>query len=232
MCKRCKRQQKVILQCVNKHSIKNLHHKLMKNILLFTAIVISSFIYPSCNSKTEKASCCKTDAGESEKAGEISDESVFLLDSKWETNHEQTIQLSDFNGKVVVAAMFFTTCPSACPRIAADMKNIESALTAEEREKTQFVLITMDTEYDTPEQMQYFADNHRLGDSWELLRSDKNETMEIANVLGVRIKPLESGGFDHSNIIHILNQKGEIVYQQMGLNIDPTESLREIRKLF
>ena len=203
----------------------------MKNILLFIAIAIISFAYPSCSSKTEKASCCKTDSELTEKAGEISDESVFLLDSDWESYHGQSIKLSDFKGKVVVAAMFFTTCPSACPRIAADMKNIESALTPEEREKVQFVMITMDVENDTPEQMQSFADNHGLGDSWEMLRSGKNETMEIANVLGVKIKPLDSGGFDHSNIIHILNQEGEIVYQQMGLNVDPTESLREIRKL-
>ena len=203
----------------------------MKNILLFTAIALISFIYPSCKSKTETASCCKTEAGQSEKAAEISDESVFLLDSDWESYHGETIKLSDFKGKVIVAAMFFTNCPSACPRIAADMKNIENGLTAEEREKVQFVMISMDTERDTPKQMQSFAANHQLGSSWELLRSGKNETMEIANVLGVKIKPLEEGGFDHSNIIHILNQKGEIVYQQMGLNVDPTESLREIRKL-
>lgn len=206
-------------------------YKLMKNILLFIAIAIASISFSSCSNKTEKAACCSTESGEMEKATEISDESVFLLDSDWESYHEKTIKLSDFKGKVTVAAMFFTTCPSACPRIAADMKNIEAALTAEEREKVQFVLITMDTEHDTPEQMQSFADNHRLGDSWEMLRSGKNETMEIANVLGVKIKPLDDGGFDHSNIIHILNQKGEIVYQQMGLNVDPEASLGEIRKV-
>lgn len=203
----------------------------MRNFLLFIAIAIASFIYPSCNNKTEKASCCKTDTGQSEKAGEISEESVFLLDSDWESYHDKTIKLSDFKGKVIVTAMFFTTCPSACPRIAADMKNIESALTPEEREKVQFLMISMDTEQDTPEQMRSFAENHQLGDSWEMLRSGKNETMEIANVLGVKIKPLEGGGFDHSNIIHILNQEGEIVYQQMGLNVDPAESVREIREL-
>ena len=203
----------------------------MKNILLFVAIAIASLIYPSCGSKTETATCCSTNAGESEKAAEISDESVFLLDSDWESYHEQTKKLSDFKGKVTVAAMFFTHCPSACPRIAADMKNIESALTAEEREKVQFVLISMDTERDTPEQMQSFATDHQLNSSWELLRSGKNETMEIANVLGVKIKPLEEGGFDHSNIIHILNPGGEIAYQQMGLNVDPGESLKEIREL-
>ena len=203
----------------------------MKNILLFLAIALISTISPSCSNKTEAGSCCSTEAGPAEKAAEISDESVFLLDSDWESYHEKTIQLSEFNGKVTVAAMFFTTCPSACPRIAADMKNIESALTAEERKQVQFVLISMDTEHDTPEQMQSFAANHGLGSSWELMRSGKNETMEIANVLGVKIKPLEDGGFDHSNIIHILNQEGEIAYQQMGLNVDPEASLKEIRGL-
>jgi protein SCO1/2 len=203
----------------------------MKKILFPFIIAVVSFINPSCSNQEAAPECCNTGSGQTNEVAAISDESIFLLDSNWESYQGQMRPMSDLNGKIIVAAMFFSNCPSACPRIAADMKNIESGLTDAEREKVQFVLISMDPDRDTPEQMQDFASNHQLNKSWELLRSDKNATMEIANVLGVKIKPLEGGGFDHSNIIHILNQKGEIVYQQMGLNIDPKESLKEIRKI-
>jgi len=89
----------------------------------------------------------------------------------------------------------------------------------------------MDPERDNPAQMSRFASDHRLSSSWEIIRSDKSATMEIANVLGVRVKPLKEGGFDHSNIIQLLNAQGEIVFQQHGLNIDPVKTLMEIRQL-
>lgn len=205
----------------------------MKNSLLLIITLSVILFNASCNRKAETKSCCKTneEVETKEIAGPISDESVYLLDSEWESYHGQTKHLADFKGEIVVASMFFSNCPSACPRIAADMKAIEAKLTLAERAKVQFVLISMDPERDNPEQLQAFATNHQLNSRWELMRSGKNATMEIANVLGVKIKPLEEGGFDHSNIIHILNQQGEIVYQQMGLNVDPEMSLKEIREL-
>ena len=45
------------------------------------------------------------------------------------------------------------------------------------------------------------------------------------------MKPLSDGGFDHSNVIHILDQKGEIVFQQNGLGANPEQSVQEIRSL-
>ncbi|MBW6489668.1 MAG: SCO family protein [Lentimicrobium sp.] len=198
----------------------------------FLAILIILALFTSCKNKTETGSCCKTgDHAAIEKSTEISDQSVFLLDSEWENYRDEKKILSDYQGKVIVGAMIFTHCPSACPRLVADLKIIESLLTEDERSKVRFLLISMDPERDTPEQMRKFATDHRLNESWEMIRSDKASTMEIANVLGVRIKPLKDGGFDHSNVIQILNPEGEIVFQQQGLNNNPEESLEQIRML-
>jgi len=111
------------------------------------------------------------------------------------------------------------------------MKNIEVGLTAAEREQVRFLLISMDPKRDNPEQMRKFASDHRLDPDWIMIRSDRMATLEMANVLGVRINPLEDGGFDHSNTIHILNATGEIAYQQHGLAIEPAEILSQIRRL-
>ena len=203
--------------------------KTSKFFLLTFAMFV--FLLTSCSKKTEKGDCCKTGHNtETEKALEISTESVFLLESQWENQQAEQKNLSDYGGKIIVGAMIFTNCPSACPRIVADIKLIESSLTEDERNQIQFLLISMDPERDNPAQMRRFAKDHRLN-GWEIIRSDKSATMEIANVLGVRVKPLKEGGFDHSNIIQLLNAKGEIVFQQHGLNIDPFKTLMEIRQL-
>lgn len=203
----------------------------MKFFLKLTYLSVIVLLISSCARKQEEASCCKTDKHSELETGPVSDKSLFLLSSDWKNTRGEEKKLESYRGKVVVTSMFFTNCASACPRITADMKNIEAGLTPEEREKVQFVLITMDLARDTPEQMSKFAADHQLNDSWDLMRSDQNATMEIANVLGVRIQPLEGGGFDHSNVIHILNPEGELVYQQKGLNVDPKQSLLEIRKM-
>ncbi|KAF0201768.1 MAG: hypothetical protein FD170_2441 [Bacteroidetes bacterium] len=200
----------------------------MKTLASLALILI---MITSCGKKTENGKCCNTtEDAEVAKTNEMSDESVFLLESEWENQQAEQKNLSDYGGKIIVGAMIFTNCPSACPRIVADIKLIESSLTEDERNQIQFLLISMDPERDNPAQMRRFAKDHRLN-GWEIIRSDKSATMEIANVLGVRVKPLKEGGFDHSNIIQLLNAKGEIVFQQHGLNIDPFKTLMEIRQL-
>ncbi|GAB1404684.1 hypothetical protein MASR1M74_18630 [Lentimicrobium sp.] len=203
-----------------------------KKILTITLMSALFVLAIACNrAPVEEGSCCKSEAAAAAEPLQISDQSLYLLNSAWETQNSEVKQLEAYKGKIVVASMFFSHCASACPRITADMKNIEDGLSPEEREKVQFLLITMDVKRDTPVQMKKYAENHRLGNRWELVRSNDAATMELANVLGVRIQPLEEGGFDHSNIIHILNPQGEIVYQQTGLNVNPEQSLLEIRKM-
>lgn len=203
--------------------------KILKNL---TGILVIVSMVLACNKNPEQKSCCKTGlSSESPVSAEISDESLFLLGSEWETYHNEHKKLDAYKGKIIVGAMIFTNCPSACPRIVTDIKNIEAALSAAEKGRIQFLLISMDPDRDTPMRMREFAGDHRLSNDWELIRSGKNATMELANVLGVRIKPLPEGGFDHSNIIHILNPEGEIVFQQQGLNVSPEQCLDQIRRL-
>ncbi|MCE9538045.1 MAG: SCO family protein, partial [Bacteroidetes bacterium] len=125
----------------------------------------------------------------------------------------------------------FTSCQSACPRIMADLKNIESALSTEEIKQVQFLLITMDPERDTPGRLSAFKREHQLNDYWTLICSDEDATTEIANVLGVRIKKLSGGGFDHSNTIFVLNTNGVIVFKKEGLGGEPTETVTAIKSL-
>ena len=87
----------------------------------------------------EAGSCsvCKMDlkqvdnVSKIENTDEISDESIFNLTSKWNTEEGDIIQLEDLKGKTLVMVMIYTTCKAACPRLVADMRNIEAQLPKE-----------------------------------------------------------------------------------------------------
>jgi protein SCO1/2 len=198
----------------------------------FALIIILSAILISCNKNTEtKARSCCSKEKSSEALTEISGESVYNLTSIWTTQKKENLKLDHFKDKIVIAAMVFTHCESACPRIIADMKRIESSLSEKELEQITFLLISMDPERDTPARLTEFSSEHKLNANWTLICSNLDATMEIANVLGVKVKKLENGGFDHSNIIHVFDQEGVIVHQQNGFAVEQDETLKELRNL-
>jgi len=210
----------------------------MKNILNLFSACLFSILLVSCHDsiKTEKdieeKECCKKETNTTvEKSNEIPDESLFNLTSEWKTQDNKSIQIQSFQGKVIIAAMVFTHCEGACPRIVSDIQRIEKEFTADELKNIHFLLISMDPERDTPERCREFAKEYQLNSNWTLISSSEDATTEMANVLNVKVKKLSSGGFDHSNTIHIINPQGVIVYQQNGLEQEPEGSIASIRDL-
>lgn len=200
----------------------------MKNYKILIALLL--LFQFSCNTKEEEKSCCKKkDKVEEVAPQEISDESLFNLESTWLMQNDEKVSFGHFKNKIIVAAMVFTHCEAACPRIVADIQRIEKALTEQELENITFLLISMDPERDTPERFKEFAADHQLNKDWVMISSDDDATMEMANILNVRIKKLSDGGFDHSNTIHLLDGGGKIIYQQNGLAQEPTEILKQIK---
>lgn len=115
------------------------------------------------------------------------------------------------------------------PKDSSQYQKIQNALSAKEKAQIRFLLISMDSERDTPEVFREFYKEYRLNENWTLISSNSDATIEMANVLGVKVKKLSNGGFDHSNIIHIINKKGVVAYEQNGLEVMPDETLKQIR---
>jgi protein SCO1 len=192
-------------------------------------LVLPAFLV-SCNKQPgiKTRSCCSKEKS-ADAVKELSGESVYNLSSTWTNQKKENFKLDHFRNKIIVAAMIFTHCESACPRIVADMQRIESSLSRKELHQVTFLLISMDPERDTPARLSEFAAEHKLNANWTLICSTPDATMEIANVLGVRVKKLEGGGFDHSNIIHILDQDGVIIHQQNGFEMEQDKIIRSVR---
>ena len=160
---------------------------------------------------------------------ELSDISLYNLESEWNNQDAETLKLTQLNGKVQLVAMMYTNCTYACPRIVADLKRIEARLDNYKKEDVGIVLVTMDPESDTPEKLQQFAADNNLDPArWTLLTSNEMNIQELAVLLNMKYKNGGNGEIAHSNIITVLNAGGEIIHQQEGLGKDPDETVKTI----
>lgn len=192
--------------------------------MLFGTTFVFMMVF-SCNQKKE---CCKKGA-ETKGSEATMDESIYNIHSEWKKQDGTKMKLDALEGKIIVAAMVFTHCQSACPRIVSDIQRIEKEVS--DVSNLQFLLISMDPTRDTPERFREFGKERQLGPNWTMLSSTQEATDEMANVLGVKIKKLSDGGFDHSNSIFVIDQTGTIAFIQEGLEQEPAETIKRINEL-
>jgi len=150
-----------------------------------------------------------------------SDRTLYQSGEIWTDDTGQAMRLATLRGHPVVLAMFYTQCRYACPMIVAAMRRIEAALPAAERENARFVLVSFDSEHDTPAALHAYRQAVGLAPgAWILAHGDPAAVRELAMVLGVKYQRLGEGQYAHSNLITVLNDRGEIAYQRIGLEGD------------
>lgn len=200
----------------------------MKNKLNYILIVLA-IIAMSCNN-SEKGSKVTSEEKEAQtKDSAISDMSIYNLPSHWTTQDGEEIELIDLQGKVLAMVMIYTSCQAACPRLVADMRNIEQQIPKDKKENVQYVFVSIDPETDTPERLTAFAkENEMEDDKWLFLRGTEEDTREFAAVLAVNYKQISPIDFSHSNIISVFDQGGELVHQQEGLGVNNKETVQAI----
>lgn len=192
--------------------------KIRRHFLVVLPLFAFFLAFQSCDKKENIA-----------KEKPISDLSIYNLPSKWTNQNGQNIEMKDLRGKVLVMVMIYTSCKSACPRLVADMRNIESRLPENIKENVQLVLVSIDPEVDTPKRLKAFSiENKMEGNQWLFLRSTEENTREFAAVLAVNYKKISPMDFSHSNIISVFNAEGELAYQQEGLGVNSDATIKKI----
>jgi protein SCO1/2 len=181
------------------------------------------------NTNGVRRSCCQAmDA----LAKPLPEKSLYQVDAQWTNDDGQAVKLSSLKGRPQVVVMFFASCQYTCPLLVFQMKQLEAALPPTLRTNVGFTLVSFDSKRDTPEALKTYRAQHELShDNWTLLRGDADGVLDLAAVLGVKFKEDAQGQFSHSNAITLLNADGEIAFQQLGLNPDNTELIRQIEKL-
>jgi protein SCO1/2 len=157
-------------------------------------------------------------------AGPFTDRSVYQLDSDWTTDAGQTMKLGQLRGEPQVVAMIYCSCPYACPLLVQEMQQLAQSLPANARTNVGFLLVTFDPDRDTTGALRAYRATRKLPEpQWKLLRGSPEDTRELALVLGLKYRQDAGGQFAHSNLITILDAKGEIAWQQTGLAGSPDQ---------
>ena len=159
----------------------------------------------------------------------ISPESIFNLTSNWKTQNNNTIQLEDLKGDVLVVVMIYTSCKAACPRLVADIRSIHEKVNSN---TVKYVLISIDPETDTPGRLKEFAiENQMDSDHWVFLQGTVDNVREFSNVLAVKYKQISPLDFSHSNIISVFDKSGVLYHQQEGLGVNNESIVSKIAEL-
>ena len=79
----------------------------------------------------------------------------------------EVVNLSQFEGKVVVMTFLFTHCPDVCPALTYQMKRLAEELGDDYEESVVFLSVTVDPERDTTERLASFSTGSNA--SWDFL---------------------------------------------------------------
>lgn len=173
----------------------------------------------------------KTNNDTDTSSNDISDMSIYNLPSNWTNQNGEQIQLVDLKGDVLVMVMIYTTCKAACPRLVADMRNIEERLSEKTTENVKMIFVSIDPKTDTPKRLKEFAKENFMDESpWVFLTSSEENIREFAAVLSVNYKKISPIDFSHSNIISVFDAEGELVFQQEGLGVNSDATIEHIEK--
>lgn len=126
--------------------------------------------------------------------------------------NNETISNETYEGKVYVLEFFFSTCPTICPKMNANLKQVEMQFKGQK--DFGVASITINPETDTSEVLKKHAQDLEItSENWHFLTGDKEYIYKIANK-GFNMYAAENskvnGGFEHSGLFALIDKDGNI----------------------
>lgn len=205
----------------------------MKNAFTyyFLLLFIPTFLSITVSACKPSAKQTDTITSEENETEEDDSESLYQIESRWDNQFGDTLQLRDLKGKIPIISMIFTRCTFACPRIIADMQAIEKKIPADKKDKVVFVLVSFDSERDHTAELKSFTKQMNLNKNWLVLHGNEEDVRQLSMLLDVKYKKQPNGDFTHSSEITLLDTKGAISARVVGLGKDPAPILEKIKSL-
>lgn len=150
-------------------------------------------------------------------------------DSTW-------IKSSQFKGKVWIADFFFTTCPSICPKMTAQMKRL-SAKTKDLENEVQFFSFSINPTHDTPSVLKaYMQRNGITANNWQFFTGKAESEVHLLGdqhfLVNAREDLGSEGGFAHSEAFVLVDKEGYIRGMYNGTDTEEVNRLNtDLRKL-
>lgn len=153
------------------------------------------------------------------------------------TNQDgQQVTQQTVEGKVYVAEYFFTTCPSICPMLNANMKKVYEAY----KDEPGFMILshTVDPDNDNVARLKWYADSMKVNTKqWEFLTGRKDSLYQAARNSYLLDDPQNNlqninEQFLHTQFFALVDRSGKVRKIYDGLKKDEIEELKkDIKRL-
>jgi protein SCO1/2 len=125
---------------------------------------------------------------------------------------DETITNKNFENKVYVVEFFFTTCPTICPKMNANMLLVQNEFYG--NPEFGIASFSIDPKHDTPEVLKAYAkEKGATLKNWQFLTGDQDAIYAFSNV-GFKLYAGENkeaeGGFEHSGLFALIDKNGFI----------------------
>ena len=135
-----------------------------------------------------------------------------IADFSFVNQNGDTITQKDYEGKIYVADFFFTTCGSICPKMTANLADVQKAVL--NNPKVKLLSHTVFPETDSVPVLKAYAIKNGVVDSkWNLVTGDKKEiyTMARKSYLAVKLgRPDQLYDMVHTENFVLVDQKRRV----------------------
>jgi protein SCO1/2 len=153
---------------------------------------------------------------------------VHMPEAEWEDQNGQKKNASLFRGRTTVMAFMFTSCSGFCPFVIQELKKVAKATTAPD---VQYVVVSVDPEFDTPERLKAFATAHGVDKKdWHFLRGTAVHAL-VKDTLASQLmqRPITNGrDFVHAGHFYIFDQHTRLRGILNGTEISVAAQARQL----
>jgi protein SCO1 len=159
---------------------------------------------------------------------ETNNESLFQVQLALTNQDGVKKSFSSLKGTKTVLTMAYTSCTYTCPLMIKKMKAIENAISPKKINRVKFVLMSLDSDFDYPQELRKLATKRGLNmKNWELFHLSANDVAMLAALLNVKYRKNNDRDFSHSINITILDENGYIVRSITRLEENVSDIVRE-----
>jgi protein SCO1/2 len=142
------------------------------------------------------------------------------------------ISLANLRGKVVAVTFIFTLCTATCPVLTPMMSLVHDQLGPDFGSKVVFASITVDPERDSPEMLKMYAQMYGADVAgWSFLTGPPPVIGDLTRRYGVFASRDANGDIEHSFLTSIVDRRGILRVQYLGVRFDPEEFRRDLVSL-
>jgi len=146
------------------------------------------------------------------RAADTPGDSIYQLKPALTDQAGTALGLDHYRGAPVLISMFFASCGYVCPTLIRRIQHYESQLEPAQRARLRVLLVSFDTEHDTPEVLASLAKKHSADlQRWSFTRASAADVRKLAALLSIQYRELPDGGFNHASVIALLDAEGRVL---------------------